>query len=73
MPGVPYRRTPGTTAVPAQTGVTSPAAARRRRPQEALDVVGREERRLLGVLSERERRTLADLLRKVMPAQEGGA
>ncbi|GAA3003235.1 hypothetical protein GCM10010519_39170 [Streptomyces lactacystinicus] len=39
--------------------------------QEALDVVGREERRLLGVLSEEERRTLADLLRKVMLAQEG--
>ncbi|MFF2749696.1 MarR family winged helix-turn-helix transcriptional regulator [Kitasatospora sp. NPDC058048] len=39
--------------------------------QEALDVVGREERRLPGVLSEEERRTLADLLRKVMLAQEG--
>ncbi|MFJ8622577.1 MarR family winged helix-turn-helix transcriptional regulator [Kitasatospora sp. NPDC093550] len=38
--------------------------------QEALDVVGREERRLLGVLSEEERRTLSDLLRKVMLAQE---
>ncbi|MET8542988.1 MarR family transcriptional regulator [Kitasatospora sp. NPDC004799] len=39
--------------------------------REALDVVGREERLLLGVLSEEERRTLADLLRKVMLAQEG--
>ncbi|MET8628038.1 hypothetical protein ABZW30_30580 [Kitasatospora sp. NPDC004669] len=37
---------------------------------EALDVVGREERRLLGVLTEEERRTLSDLLRKVMLAQE---
>ncbi|MFF7988847.1 MarR family winged helix-turn-helix transcriptional regulator [Kitasatospora xanthocidica] len=39
---------------------------------EALDVVGREERRLLGVLSEDERRTLSDLLRKVMLAKEAG-
>ncbi|MFE7633182.1 MarR family winged helix-turn-helix transcriptional regulator [Kitasatospora sp. NPDC057518] len=38
--------------------------------RKALDVVGREEQRLLGVLSEGERRTLADLLRKVMLAQE---
>ncbi|GAB7186933.1 MarR family winged helix-turn-helix transcriptional regulator [Kitasatospora sp. Ki12] len=38
--------------------------------QQALDVVGREEHRLLGVLSEDERRTLSDLLRKVMLAQE---
>ncbi|MER7578624.1 MarR family transcriptional regulator [Kitasatospora sp. NPDC097691] len=40
---------------------------------EALDVVGREERRLLGVLSADERRTLSDLLRKVMLAQEEAA
>ncbi|MFG2847286.1 MarR family winged helix-turn-helix transcriptional regulator [Kitasatospora sp. NPDC048296] len=38
--------------------------------QEALDVVGREEHRLLGVLTEDERRTLSDLLRKVMLVQE---
>ncbi|MFD8706749.1 MarR family winged helix-turn-helix transcriptional regulator [Kitasatospora sp. NPDC059648] len=41
--------------------------------QEALEVVGREERRLLGVLSEEERRTLSDLLRKVMLTQESAA
>ncbi|MER7753255.1 MarR family winged helix-turn-helix transcriptional regulator [Kitasatospora sp. NPDC097643] len=37
---------------------------------EALDVVGREERRLLGVLTPAERRTLSDLLRKVLLAEE---
>ncbi|MQS17682.1 winged helix-turn-helix transcriptional regulator [Streptomyces kaniharaensis] len=40
--------------------------------REALDVVGREEHRLLGVLTPRERHTLADLLRKVLLAQEAG-
>ncbi|KJS53073.1 transcriptional regulator [Streptomyces rubellomurinus subsp. indigoferus] len=39
---------------------------------EALDVVGREEHRLLGVLTVEERRTLSDLLRKVMLVQEAG-
>ncbi|MBO1420181.1 MarR family winged helix-turn-helix transcriptional regulator, partial [Streptomyces sp. FH025] len=38
----------------------------------ALAVVGREERRLLGVLTQDERRTLSDLLRKVMLLQESG-
>ncbi|RKT08910.1 DNA-binding MarR family transcriptional regulator [Streptomyces sp. 1114.5] len=38
--------------------------------QEALDVVGREEHRLLGVLTADERHTLAELLRKVMLVQE---
>lgn len=37
---------------------------------EALDVVGREEHRLLGVLTPQERRTLSDLLRKVALVQE---
>lgn len=37
---------------------------------EALDVVGREERRLLGVLAPDERRRLSDLLRRVLLASE---
>ncbi len=37
----------------------------------ALDVVGREEHRLLGVLSPAERRQLADLLRRVLLVAEG--
>lgn len=37
----------------------------------AMDVVGDEEYRLLGVLSADERRTLADLLRRVLIAAEG--
>ncbi|MGW4897294.1 MarR family winged helix-turn-helix transcriptional regulator [Kitasatospora sp. NPDC004240] len=37
---------------------------------EALDVVGAEERRLLGVLTPAERRQLSDLLRRVMHAAE---
>ncbi|MEU9080094.1 MarR family winged helix-turn-helix transcriptional regulator [Kitasatospora sp. NPDC004745] len=45
-------------------------AAGRAAWHEALEVVGREERRLLGVLTEEERRTLSDLLRKVLLAQE---
>ncbi len=36
----------------------------------ALDVVGREEHRLLGVLAPAERRQLADLLRRVLLVQE---
>ncbi|MFG3054078.1 MarR family winged helix-turn-helix transcriptional regulator [Kitasatospora sp. NPDC048239] len=36
----------------------------------ALDVVGREERRLLGVLDPAERRQLSDLLRRVLLAAE---
>lgn len=36
----------------------------------ALDVVGHEEHRLLGVLDPEERRTLSDLLRRVMYAAE---
>ncbi|MFJ9696132.1 MarR family winged helix-turn-helix transcriptional regulator [Kitasatospora sp. NPDC101183] len=42
---------------------------------EALDVVGREETRLLGALTAEERRALSDLLRKVTLLQEatGGA
>ncbi|MFE2723034.1 MarR family winged helix-turn-helix transcriptional regulator [Kitasatospora sp. NPDC059327] len=38
--------------------------------REALDVVGREERRLLGVLASDERRLLSDLLRRVLLAAE---
>ncbi|MFI6848218.1 MarR family winged helix-turn-helix transcriptional regulator [Kitasatospora sp. NPDC050467] len=38
--------------------------------QEALDVVGREEHRLLGVLAPEERRLLSDLLRRVLLASE---
>ncbi|WP_327673444.1 MarR family winged helix-turn-helix transcriptional regulator [Kitasatospora sp. NBC_00458] len=38
--------------------------------REALDVVGREERRLLGVLAPDERRQLSDLLRRVLLAAE---
>ncbi|SFE82503.1 DNA-binding transcriptional regulator, MarR family [Actinacidiphila alni] len=38
----------------------------------AMEVQGREEIRLLGVLTPRERRTLSDLLRKVMLAAEAG-
>ncbi|MDH6707583.1 DNA-binding MarR family transcriptional regulator [Kitasatospora sp. MAA19] len=41
--------------------------------REALGVVGREEHRLLGVLTADERHTLADLLRKVLLAQEASA
>ncbi|MGV9264843.1 MarR family winged helix-turn-helix transcriptional regulator [Kitasatospora sp. NPDC003701] len=37
---------------------------------EALDVVGREERRLVGVLAPDERRQLSDLLRRVLLAAE---
>ncbi|WP_037973713.1 MarR family winged helix-turn-helix transcriptional regulator [Streptomyces sp. NRRL WC-3742] len=40
---------------------------------EALDVVGREEHRLLEVLTPQERRTLSDLLRKVTLVQEATA
>ncbi|MFI9724279.1 MarR family winged helix-turn-helix transcriptional regulator [Streptomyces sp. NPDC052396] len=39
----------------------------------ALDVVGREEHRLLGVLTPDERRQLSDLLRRVLLAQEAQA
>ncbi|WP_406209057.1 MarR family winged helix-turn-helix transcriptional regulator [Kitasatospora sp. NBC_01560] len=38
---------------------------------EALDVVGREERRLLGVLAPDERQVLSDLLRRVLLVVEG--
>ncbi len=38
--------------------------------RQALDVVGREERRLLGVLAPDERRVLSDLLRRVLLAAE---
>ncbi|MET9403779.1 MarR family transcriptional regulator [Kitasatospora sp. NPDC002965] len=41
--------------------------------REALDVVGREERRLLGVLTPDERRRLSDLLRRVLLAAEAPA
>ncbi|MEV7782541.1 MarR family transcriptional regulator [Kitasatospora sp. NPDC088351] len=41
--------------------------------REALDVVGREERRLLGVLAPDERRQLSDLLRRVLLAQEASS
>ncbi|MBP0450488.1 MULTISPECIES: MarR family winged helix-turn-helix transcriptional regulator [unclassified Kitasatospora] len=38
--------------------------------RQALDVVGREEQRLLGVLAPEERRLLSDLLRRVLLAAE---
>jgi DNA-binding MarR family transcriptional regulator len=47
-------------------------AAGRRAWRNALDDMGFEERRVLGVLSSRERHQLSDLLRRVVVAAEKG-